>query len=770
MECNRDEALRAKEIAEKKFMTKDISGARKFALKAQNLFPSLEGISQLIATLDVYLASEVKVHGEKDLYAIMCVNASADDEALKKQYRKLALQLHPDKNKSVGAEGAFQLISEAWNVLSDKTRRLLYDQKRNVKGFQQKTSKGNKGSNVLNTPNGFYNFANSVTSKARTQKGTAGAAPAANRAPPQPSKPSTFWTSCNRCKMQYEYLRVYLNHNLLCPNCREPFLASETGFPTSGPNSSASWSASQQYQQSLNHNSTSKNVYGPGKGTSTPGTGATGFQHGVGVHLDSYNNPNIQWGPFSRTTGVASATASSAAAAQAANMVHQTYEKVRREREEAQAAARREEALRRKNYASRRNSSGSGHLRARSNDSVSTKKRRGIGEDAGSGTGGVQTGQMDASETERFDGGTGDFFKSRMNSRQFNLGREFSPLDIRNILIEKTKVAIYKKLEEWNSASAAKMEKKEKAKKKQKLNENNDEKLKDVVYGNADQDVLVNSGSKDEPATGKKDSSKDLNADSDKEVSELKEIDVPDPDFHDFDKDRTEKSIEAEQIWATYDDDDGMPRYYVLVQKVISLKPYKTRLSFLTSRTNSEFGRLNWVDSGFTKSCGFFRIGRYETNDTVNIFSHRVRFEKGPRGLIKILPMKGEIWALYRNWSADWDENTPDEVIHQYDMVEVLDDYHEEQGVSVIPLVKVAGFKTVFHRHTDPRKARRVPREEMFCFSHQVPSYVLTGEEAQNAPKGCRELDPAATPLELLQVITETQEDQVMESVEKPVS
>ncbi|KAK1319157.1 hypothetical protein QJS10_CPB04g00213 [Acorus calamus] len=91
-------------------------------------------------------------------------------------------------------------------------------------------------------------------------------------------------------------------------------------------------------------------------------------------------------------------------------------------------------------------------------------------------------------------------------------------------------------------------------------------------------------------------------------------------------------------------------------------------------------------------------------------------------------------------------------------MVEVLEDYNEEQGVSVTPLVKVEGFKTVFHRHLDPKEVKRIPREEMFRFSHQVPSCLLTGEEAHNAPKGCRELDPAATPVELLQVITEAKE------------
>jgi len=252
-------------------------------------------------------------------------------------------------------------------------------------------------------------------------------------------------------------------------------------------------------------------------------------------------------------------------------------------------------------------------------------------------------------------------------------------------------------------------------------------------------------------------------ADSDKEAMEPVNIDVPDPDFHDFDKYRMEKSFKGDEIWATYDDEDGMPRFYALVQKVISYKPFKVRMSFLTSKSNAEFGSLDWVASGFAKTSGEFRVGRYDVNDTLNVFSHRVKWEKGPRGVIKIVPSQGEVWALYRNWSPDWDEHTPDEVMYKYDMVEVLEDYNEEQGVSVTALVKVAGFKTVFHRHLDPDKVKRIPREEMFRFSHQVPSYVLTGDEGPNAPKGCYELDPAATPVELLQVVTETKEDEVIE-------
>jgi hypothetical protein len=70
-----------------------------------------------------------------------------------------------------------------------------------------------------------------------------------------------------------------------------------------------------------------------------------------------------------------------------------------------------------------------------------------------------------------------------------------------------------------------------------------------------------------------------------------------------------------------------------------------------------------------------------------------VSWTKGPRGIIRIIPQKGDTWALYRNWSPDWNELTPDDVICKYEIAEVIDDFTEEQGLTVIPLLKVAGFQ-----------------------------------------------------------------------------
>lgn len=65
-----------------------------------------------------------------DYYKLLGVNRDADDDAIKKAYRKLALKWHPDRNPNnkAEAEKQFKAISEAYEVLSDKNKRAVYDQ------------------------------------------------------------------------------------------------------------------------------------------------------------------------------------------------------------------------------------------------------------------------------------------------------------------------------------------------------------------------------------------------------------------------------------------------------------------------------------------------------------------------------------------------------------------------------------------------------------------------------------------------------------------
>lgn len=64
----------------------------------------------------------------KDYYKILEIAKNASEDEIKKAYRKLALKYHPDKNKTPEAEEKFKLVAEAYEVLSDKKKRDIYDQ------------------------------------------------------------------------------------------------------------------------------------------------------------------------------------------------------------------------------------------------------------------------------------------------------------------------------------------------------------------------------------------------------------------------------------------------------------------------------------------------------------------------------------------------------------------------------------------------------------------------------------------------------------------
>src|SRR3954471_10414548 len=72
----------------------------------------------------------------KDFYAVLGVSASASQDEIKKQYRRLAAKHHPDKNQNdPKAAERFKEISEAYQVLGDAERRKQYDEMRRLGAF-----------------------------------------------------------------------------------------------------------------------------------------------------------------------------------------------------------------------------------------------------------------------------------------------------------------------------------------------------------------------------------------------------------------------------------------------------------------------------------------------------------------------------------------------------------------------------------------------------------------------------------------------------------
>ncbi|KAI4343601.1 hypothetical protein L6164_010935 [Bauhinia variegata] len=760
MECNKEEAIRAKELAEKKFLETDIASANRLALKAQNLYPNLDGLSQLLATLEVYVSAENRINGEVDWYKVLGVEPLADDETIRRRYKKLALILHPDKNKSVGADGAFKLLSQACKLLSDKAQNRkqilpgIYEETSNWKssvsvshnGFFDFFSNGNGRPSEPASQNVFFDFFSTGNWKDRT----------VDHPDPTPTSPlslkPTFWTMCSACKTRFEYQRIYINCNLVCAVCRQHFFSIEVSPAPIYNDSVSSSRISLMQRQKFKSARVERSSHVSGR---MPASATNSSEQIFGS------------GPFSMPGGIYGVSTSLSSISESDSALGLS-DQLKRRREDSMSTIppTMKEVHFGKIQDAKPNADGSAFQSSCvGSDSVMKadrpRKKRHIYERRVD----IDRREMETEMASQNEGiSCGNLETGRVNAAGFSKRdgmRDTSQVQIRNMLIEKARKEIRSKLKEWNVSSESRNLDKSKNTDKE-AKEEDKERSRNCIQSGSEE------FQKFSEAMGKRPNSADFDVCT-SEASGSLSMSVPDPDFHDFDKDRTEKSFGGNQVWAVYDDDDGMPRYYALIHGIISLKPFKLRISWLNSKSNDELAPIKWVSSGFPKTTGDFRIGKHVSNGSLNSFSHRIKSTKGLRGTIHVYPKKGDVWALYRNWSLDWNELTPDEIIHKYDMVEVLEDYNEERGVNVAPLVKISGFKTVFRRHADPRKVRSIPREEMFRLSHQVPSYLLTGREGPNAPRGCLELDPAAIPMELLQVVTEAPKEETVLTVDNSV-
>ncbi|CAH4034307.1 dnaJ homolog subfamily B member 14 [Pieris brassicae] len=164
IEGNKDEAERCIEIAQSAFTAGNYEKAERFLVKAERLYPTSRAKDLLTVVRaaiptgtskrtppstpsdDVrrrkpaahqpekreYTADQLdavkRINTKcKDYYEILSVTKEATDSDIKKAYKKLALQLHPDKNHAPGAAEAFKAIGNAAGVLTDPEKRKQYD-------------------------------------------------------------------------------------------------------------------------------------------------------------------------------------------------------------------------------------------------------------------------------------------------------------------------------------------------------------------------------------------------------------------------------------------------------------------------------------------------------------------------------------------------------------------------------------------------------------------------------------------------------------------
>jgi DnaJ family protein B protein 12 len=207
MEANRDSALHYIDLAEKAILANDNERALRYLTKSEDLFPT-EKAKDLIERLmyanshstsssnnknyesasnssnyeqtttngpssstrqrtttntnstssSDYTSEEAeavrKIKTCKDLYEILGVNKTASEADLKKAYRKLALQFHPDKCKAPGATDAFKAIGKAFSILSDPKKREQYDQYGHA--MEPQYHRGSNGGGRTNSQHYYY--------------------------------------------------------------------------------------------------------------------------------------------------------------------------------------------------------------------------------------------------------------------------------------------------------------------------------------------------------------------------------------------------------------------------------------------------------------------------------------------------------------------------------------------------------------------------------------------------------------------------------------
>lgn len=772
MECNRDEALRSKVLAETKFSHKDFGGASKFAHKAKQLYPELEGITQFISVLRVHAVAQNKLPGgENNWYGILEVDPTADENTIRKQYRRLALLLHPDKNNSLGAEGAFKHISEAWTVLSDKNKKAIYDARCQGKMLSslRPPQPNCAPTNVSKPPP--PSAPTFVPPPQRREQAQTQVAPAPLQAgasmvppappPPKPRPPSPlvppvpssmpFWTSCPSCKMLLEYQRHYLLKNLCCPLCYKPFIAIEV-MAVSG---TLLWPPPPKQQSYRVHSFTNGLSHRPGAngGFPTPQFGNFPFTNLGGGQASNpmpsdstpqKEKPEIHVNARKPTTEIQQKVEERILGDQAKLKTHfmeaqgqdsvQLKQKVSKKylREELKAKA----AVHAKEAYNRLIAKSKSVIEQKLSAEKEKKKKMDVVE------------QLSKSE---FGSASRSKSSPRQSAASVNLNGH-----ARNNGDSHGKLLSDKQDSGFSGSPTAGSRKSPKAKrapntpdrdglpcsKKAKEdhvtapNENLGSSRQDVGGQSPQSSMQTGPSLYASMDANKQSAPMDLNA-----VPKLDAIDVPDAEFYDFDKDRTENLFVAGQIWAAYDDDDGMPRYYARVNKVMSSERFKIQITWLEARSSSD-EMLAWLDSGLSLGCGDFRLGEAIIAEQVNMFSHVMKFEKGQRGGFKIYPRQGDIWALYK----DLDILKVKEAKDGYFVVEVMTDFVEEEGVQVCPLAKLEGFMTIFKRRTGEERLDWIRTPDLRRFSHQVPAYRLKANEVPGVTEGCLELDPASTP------------------------
>ncbi|CAG7878350.1 unnamed protein product [Brassica rapa] len=696
MDCNKEEATRAINVAEEKMRCGDFVGAQKLVMKAQRLFPELENVQKLLAVCDVHSSADKKIKGLDDWYGILQVQPSADSDTIKKQYRKLCLLLHPDKNKFPGAEAAFKFVGEANRWLSDQIKRTQYDVRyRSHSLFASRESNANSLRNSSSANAAAVNIASGLT----------------------------FWTCCRNCGHRYKYLKVYVNQVMRCSSCQKSYTACNIGSDEV-PFSSSTADANQEM------NNTSRQHPCTGAESGKPETSAAAEMNKNGTVRGKLNKRSQK--KQKRGAGDKKpkkdegCTESEAEGGRPHKGETVTNTSIGAEIPKPDILKPQPEEKEPQNSAGK----SMPDLSAPKTKQTARKKRKSVEESSMSFEVDGSDAAVDKTDTE----------ESNKRKPQVSYAEKRRNSDSVIPPTKKTKSGCEvesdvntKQTDEDNTS----LEPAEKGKAKESENSGNNNIFSGKNKGsegcdrNGEDAALSSKMSEVENGHNKADENRNT-------------LEIPDPEFNVFEDERRPENFAVNQVWSTCDSRDGMPRRYARVRKVLS-SDFKLRVTYLkpVQENNDESIPVTW---------GKFNNGETKDVEKRSIFSGQMLHSVCNR-VVSIYPRKGEIWAMFSDWDEESSTLENHELPYKYDFVEIVNDFKEEAGIGAAYLGKVKGFVSLFQREAKNTVCQvQFAPERMLRFSHKVPAVKMTGMEKEGVPPGSYELDPTALPKDIFQV------------------
>ncbi|KAL1211667.1 Chaperone protein dnaJ 49 [Cardamine amara subsp. amara] len=705
MECNKEDAVSAKKLAEEKMKAGDFVGAHKFVTKAQRLFPDLENIPQMIAICDVHSSANKKICGLDNWYAILQVQPLlADADTIKKQYRKLALLLHPDKNKFAGAEAAFKLVGEANRLLSDQIKRSQYDVRyRSHSALASRNLNANLGRRFAAANNAAENL--------------------------------MFWTCCNHCGRRYKYLREYMLRVMQCSSCRKPYLACKIEGDGEPPSSSTAGKKEFQDQGMYNTSRQSAST-GSESGSSVAEMDRNGTFRGKHKKKNQETQkkgagdrkPKKDEGRTENDTEIGKSQNGETGTNSSAEIPKADVLKPQAEVKAPDTSA--EKSI--------------PDVSAPNKYQAAKKRRKAV--DESSKSCGVDSSDVAGTKT-----GMNEYNKRKSSRKkpQVSYAEGGGDGDFVSPPNKKTKSGEF----ECDSNT------------KQTAEDNKSPELADSGVSSASHiykgktKKYVNSGHEDSMSAKSKESegcadngedaassSKIDKVDNGCKANENpNRLDIPDPELNAFEVERKTESFAVNKVWSITDTRDGMPRKYARVKKVLNPK-FKVRITYLEPVRDEN-------DESIPFACGKFKNGKtYDVDDRSMFSGQMLHFSRNKK--VFIYPRKGEIWAIFRDWKEEWNTSVEKHKLpYKYDFVEIVSDFHDVDGLGVAYLGKLKGSVPLFHReaHNGILQIQFRPGE-MLRFSHKVPAVKMTGKEKECVPANSYKLDPAALPKDIFQV------------------